>query len=136
MTQEGPILIFDGVCNICSFGVRTMLRADRQGIFRYAFGQGAVGRRLKAEHGLTEGDLENVTLIENGRAFVKSEAVLQVVRQLPFPWPLLGIFGLLPRGIRDPLYSLVARNRYRWFGQKTACFMPAPGHVGRFLDQP
>jgi len=95
-----------------------------------------VGRRLKAEHGLTEGDLENVTLIEDGRAYVKSDAVLQVVRQLPFPWPLIGVFSLLPRPIRDPLYSLVARNRYRWFGRKTACFAPSAEHADRFLDRP
>lgn len=134
--QQGPILIFDGVCNICSFGVRTILRADRQGLFRYAFGQGPVGRRLKADYGLTEGDLENVALIEDGRAYVKSDAVLRVVRRLPYPWSLLRVFGLLPRSVRNPLYSLVARNRYRWFGKRTACFMPAPEHEKKFLDHP
>ena len=135
MTRDRPILIFDGVCNICSFGVRIMLRADRVGLYRYAFGQGEVGGALKAAHGLPHGDLENVTLIEDGRAYVKSEAVLRIVRRLPFPWPLLGILRILPRFLRDPLYSLVARNRYRWFGRRNACFSPAPEHMARFLDR-
>jgi predicted DCC family thiol-disulfide oxidoreductase YuxK len=136
MKNGAPILIFDGVCNICSFGVQTMLRADKRGIFRFAFGQGEKGSALKAAYGLPPGDLESVALIDSGRCYSKSDAVLEVVRRLPFPWPLLGIFRIVPKFLRDPLYSLVARNRYRWFGRRQSCFMPAPEHRARFVDEP
>ncbi|MGE0152481.1 MAG: thiol-disulfide oxidoreductase DCC family protein [Reyranellaceae bacterium] len=136
MASEAPVLIFDGVCNICSLGVRLMLRADRKGVFRFAFGQGEKGGALKASYGLPRGDLESVALVVNGRCFAKSDAVLEVARRLPFPWPLLGIFRIVPRGWRDPLYSLVARNRYRWFGIRQSCFAPSPEHRARFIDQP
>jgi predicted DCC family thiol-disulfide oxidoreductase YuxK len=136
MASEAPILIFDGVCKICSFGVQTMLRADKRGIFRFAFGQGEKGSALKAAYGLPKGDLESVTLIDNGLCWSKSDAVLEVCRRLPFPWPLLTVFKIVPKFIRDPLYSLVARNRYRWFGRRESCFAPTPEHRARFIDDP
>jgi|CXWL01.1.fsa_nt_gi predicted DCC family thiol-disulfide oxidoreductase YuxK len=136
MAKEAPILIFDGVCNICSFGVGIVLRADKQGVFRFAFGQGERGSALKEAYGLPKGDLENVTLIEDGRYYTKSDAVIEVVRRLPFPWPLLSIFKIVPKFLRDPLYSLVARNRYRWFGIRQSCFVPAPEHLSQFVDKP
>ncbi len=136
MASEAPILIFDGVCNICSFGVGIVLRADSKGVFRFAFGQGERGAVLKEAYGLPKGDLESVTLIENGRCYSKSDAVIEVVRRLPFPWPLLAVFKIVPKFLRDPLYSLVARNRYRWFGKRETCFMPAPEHLSRFVDKP
>lgn len=136
MAKEAPILIFDGVCNICSFGVGIVLRADKQGLFRFAFGQGERGSALKAAYGLPKGDLESVTLIEDGRCYSKSDAVIEVVRRLPFPWPLLTVLKIVPKFLRDPLYSLVARNRYRWFGMRNSCFVPAPEHLSRFVDKP
>ncbi len=136
MAREAPILVFDGVCNICSFGVRIVLRADRDGVFRFAFGQGETGSALKQAYGLPEGDLENVVLIEDGRCYTKSDAVLEVARRLPLPWKLLLAFRIVPRALRDPFYSLVARNRYRWFGRRQDCFTPSPQHRARFLDQP
>lgn len=136
MASDAPILIFDGVCNICSFGVQIVLRADKHGVFRFAFGQGEKGSALKANYGLPQGDLENVALIVDGRCYTKSDAVLEVVRRLPFPWPLLLVFKIVPKFLRDPLYSLVARNRYRWFGVRQRCFAPLPEHRARFIDQP
>lgn len=131
----GPILIFDGVCNICAFGVGLVLRADRAGVFRYAFAQGAVGGALKTRHGLA-GDIESVTLVENGRVLAKSDAVLGVIRHLGWAWKPWLVLGLLPKSVRDRLYLFVARNRYRWFGKKTVCLMPPAGAMPRFLDRP
>lgn len=136
MADHAPLLIFDGVCNICSFGVKIVLRADKHGVFRFAFGQGEHGSALKTRYGLPKGDLENVTLIDGGRCYQKSDAVLEVVRRLPFPWPLLGVFRIVPKFLRDPLYSLVARNRYRWFGVRQSCFAPSAEHRARFIDAP
>lgn len=137
LEQGGPILVFDGVCNICAFGVGVVLRRDREGVFRFAFGQGAVGRSLKQRHGLDPDNLQDVTLIEGGRAYTKSTAALRVLDRLPAgPWKALRILWLLPPFLRDPLYMLVARNRYRLFGRKKACFLPPPEAMARFLDKP
>src|SRR5262245_66675707 len=130
-----PVLIFDGVCNICSFCVEIVLKNDRAGVFDFAFAQGARGGALKRAHGMNEA-LDTVTVVDGDRVYIKSDAALYVARRLPFPWPLLGVFGILPRGWRDALYNIVARNRYKWFGKKTACYAPPPSALARFLDTP
>jgi predicted DCC family thiol-disulfide oxidoreductase YuxK len=111
------------------------LRYDRAGIFRFAFAQGPVGHALKAEFGLTPGDLENVALIEDAKCYVKSTAALKVLDRLPGPWQLLRVLWLVPRPVRDFLYGLVARNRYRLFGKRQTCLAPTPQQRRLFLDQ-
>lgn len=130
-----PVLIFDGVCNICSFGVEIVLKNDRDGIFDFAFAQGARGGALKRQHGMTEA-LDTVTVVDGDKVYIKSDAALYVARRLPFPWPLLGGFAILPRAWRDALYNIVARNRYTWFGKKSACYVPPQAALTRFLDKP
>ena len=76
---------------------------------------------------------DSVVLVEVGRVFTRSDAALRIVRRLTFPWPLLWGFGPVPRVIRDAVYDVVARNRYRWFGTRDSCLLPAPGYVDRFL---
>ena len=133
--SEPPVLIFDGLCNICGFGVQKVLRYDRAGIFRFAFAQGPVGHRLKAQYGLTPGDLENVALIADGQCYVKSTAALKVLDRLPGPWRMMRVLWLVPRPIRDFFYGLIARNRYRLFGKRKACLTPTPQQRALFLDQ-
>ncbi len=130
-----PVLIFDGVCNICSFGVEIVLKNDRDGVFDFAFAQGAHGGALKRAHGMTEA-LDTVTVVDGERVYIKSDAALYVAGRLPFPWPLLQCFAIVPRAWRDRLYNIVARNRYKWFGQKSACYVPPPDALARFLDKP
>ena len=133
--SAAPVIVFDGVCNICSFGVQKVLKHDRDGIFRFAFAQGPVGSALKTQYGLTPGDLENVALIADAQCYTKSTAALKVLDRLPGPWRVMRAFWLVPRPIRDFLYSIVARNRYRWFGKRDACMVPSAEQRCRFLDQ-
>ena len=79
--------------------------------------------------------MDTFVLIEDGVAYTRSTAALKVAARLTFPWPLCGIFWLVPRMIRDAAYEVIARNRYRWFGQQTQCRLPSPELAGRFLDQ-
>ena len=130
-----PVLIFDGVCNICSFGVEIVLKNDRDGVFDFAFAQGAHGGALKRAHGMTEA-LDTVTVVDGERVYIKSDAALYVAGRLPFPWPLLRCLAIVPRAWRDRLYNVVARNRYKWFGQKSACYVPPQDALARFLDKP
>lgn len=129
-----PIVLFDGVCNLCNRSVRHIIRNDPQGRFRMASLQSEVGRRLAAEHRLDASDMNTVVLIERGKVYTKSDAALGIMRRLRgasrFAWPL----RFVPRAVRDAAYDLVSRNRYRWFGRRDECMVPGPGIQERFLD--
>jgi predicted DCC family thiol-disulfide oxidoreductase YuxK len=128
------IVIFDGVCNLCSWSVRFIVRRDPEGRFRFAALQSDAGQRLLEEHGLDPGNMETVLLIKQGKMFARSDAALEIARELRGLWKVLAVFRIVPRGLRDWAYSVVARNRYRWFGKQEACLVPSEELRGRFLD--
>jgi len=127
------ILLFDGVCNLCHGAVRFLVQRDPAGQIAFAPLQSPVGRKLLRENGLAENRLEAVVLVQDGRAYVGSEAILRALRHLRAPWPLLSAGLVLPKALRDSLYRVIAGNRYRWFGRKDACPVPTPEQRARFL---
>lgn len=129
-----PVVLFDGVCNLCNGWVGFVVRRDPHMRFRFASLQSDFGAGVMARHGLPPDYLGSILLLENGELFVKSDAVLRIVRGLRPPWPLLGMLMVVPRAIRDVVYDWVARNRYRWFGKREACMLPSPENAGRFLS--
>lgn len=133
--SDGPIVLFDGVCNLCNGFVQFVLRheRDREPRLRFAALQSTVGSELLTAHGLDPASLDSVVLIEGGTARTCSDAVLGVLRHLRAPWRLARIFGVLPRFVRDAGYRVVARSRYRLFGKKDACPMPTAELRTRFL---
>ncbi len=132
--SQSMILLFDGVCNLCQGSVRFVLERDRAGLFQFASLQSPKGKDLLEQHGLPTDELSHMVLIEEGRAYIRSTAVLRTARRLSGLWPLLYAFILVPRFLRDPLYDWVASNRYRWFGRQDACMIPTPELRSRFLD--
>ncbi len=129
-------IIFDTDCVLCSGMVHFVLRHERAPTIRFVGAWSVTGLGLAAEHGLSRADLnETYLVIENGRGFIKSEAGLVVARHLRVPWSWLGVLRLVPRPIRDGAYSIIARQRYRWFGRKPQCFLPPPGMTDRFVDR-
>jgi len=131
---QAAVIVFDGVCALCSRWVRFLLRFDRAGRYRFAAMQGAHGRQLLAAHGLDPDDPMSFLLLDGGRAWTDSDAIVQVLRGLGGPWRLLAAIRVLPRAWRDVAYRALARNRYRWFGRHDACFLPTPEQAWRFLD--
>lgn len=129
MTDE-RIVLFDGVCNLCNGFVQFVLKRDPRGRFRFASLQSDSARQLLGP----DGPRETIVLLEAGKMYVRSAAALRIARGLRFPWPLLVIFAVIPRPLRDRLYDWVARNRYRWFGKRDACMLPTPQMRGRFLE--
>lgn len=128
------ILLFDGTCNFCNGTVNFLIPRDRRGRLRFAALQSELGRRLLTEHGLPiRDDPESMVYIEGGRALERSDAALALCRHLDGGWPLLRAFRIVPRCLRDAVYRLVARNRYRWFGRTEACVLPTPERARRFL---
>jgi predicted DCC family thiol-disulfide oxidoreductase YuxK len=128
-----PIVLFDGVCNLCNGSVQFILKRDSQARFRFASLQSEAGRSLLVQHGLDPEALSSVVVIEGGRVWQESSAALRIARHLPGLWKLLRVFLVIPRPLRDAVYRLIARNRYRWFGKTETCWLPTPELKGRFL---
>ena len=132
--NDGPIVLFDGVCNVCSRLVRFVIAHDPPPArFRLAALQSDAGRRLLRAHGLREDDLDTFVLIEDGRALVRSTAALRLVALLGPPWSLLAALRVVPRPLRDRAYTWIARNRYKWWGKRDTCMIPTPDVRSRFL---
>ena len=129
-----PVVLFDGVCNFCESSVRFIIDRDPEGTFRFASLQSEGGGRLARRHGAEPDELNTMMLIEDGMLYTRSTAALRIARRLRLPWRLARIFLAIPAPMRDPIYNLIAANRYRWFGRKDECMIPTPDVRQRFLD--
>ncbi len=133
-TLQAPILLFDGVCNLCSSSVQWVLKHDRRGIFRFAPLQSRLAQELLTRHAYTGGELGTVVLVADGRLYTHSDAVLELLRRIGGGWQLFYIGKLIPPFLRNAAYNLVARYRYRWFGKQETCWLPRPEWSDRFPD--
>ncbi|MBI2487857.1 MAG: thiol-disulfide oxidoreductase DCC family protein [Deltaproteobacteria bacterium] len=132
--QNNSIILFDGVCNLCSGIVLFTIRRDPQGIFKYAPLQSETGKSLLKQFGLPIDDFDSFVLVEGNKYYQKSTAVLRVAKRIRGLWPLIYLFIIVPRPIRDFIYDIVAKNRYRWFGKKEECLIPTPDIKSRFFE--
>ena len=128
-----PVILFDGVCNLCNGFVQFVIARDHRARFSFASLQSDAAKRLAVQVGSADGR-ESIVLLENGRAFTQSTAALRVIRALGFPWTFAYALIIVPRPLRDWAYAVVARNRYRWFGKRQVCMVPTPDLKRRFLD--
>lgn len=132
-TMAHPIVLFDGVCNLCNGSIQFLIKRDRQAHFRFASLQSGTGQKLQADLGMDPQALDSVILVEGDRWYKESDAALRIARNLPGAWKLLTAFRIVPRPLRDAVYWWIARNRYRWFGKAETCWLPTPELRGRFL---
>ena len=115
------IILFDGVCNFCDGTVRFIAKRDSNKIFKFAPLQSRTAQEFLKKFGLRTGDFDTMVLVEGDRVCTKSSAFLEITRRLGKLWPVLYVFKVVPRPIRDWVYGVIAQNRYRWFGRKDAC---------------
>lgn len=128
-------IVFDTDCVLCSAWVRFLLKHERGDVFQFASSRKPVGLGLARDNGLSPEDLDLTYLVlRDGAALTKSDAGLALFAALKAPWPLLRVLRFVPRGVRDWIYDIVARNRLNWFGQKTDCLLPSPAQRDKFLD--
>jgi len=133
--EAGPIILFDGACELCSRSVAFVVRRDPEGRFRFAAIQSPAGRALLERHGLaTEGEDASVILLERGRVLMRSDAALTIARGLRSPWHLLHLLHWVPRPLRDLGYAFVARIRYRIWGRDETCVLPTSELHSRILS--
>ncbi len=132
-----PLILFDGVCNLCESTVHFVVRRDRNKQFRFASLQSEAAEDLLSSHQYDFGTLSSVLLIADDEMYRKSRAALQIVRRLDGAWPLLYyVFFWVPKFIADPVYDFIANRRYRWFGMKSECWIPDDDLRERFIDEP
>jgi predicted DCC family thiol-disulfide oxidoreductase YuxK len=127
------IILFDGVCNLCNSSVQFIMKRDPLAKFQFASLQSEIGQKLLRQHGLNQ-DLNSFILIEDEIVYIKSSAALRVCMNLNGLWRYLSIFRIIPPAIRDYIYVIIAKNRYKWFGKQETCMLPTPDMKKRFLD--
>src|SRR6218665_1524711 len=120
--QPETTVLFDGVCNLCSGAVQFIIKRDPSANIKFASLQSPYGQQQLLQAGLNRESLQTIIFIDGDKVYQRSDAALQVARKLTGGWPLLYGFILVPRFIRDGVYDLIARYRYRWFGKKEACW--------------
>ncbi len=127
------ILFFDGVCNLCNGFVDFLVRADRHTVIHLASLQGPTAKKLLASRLVVE--MQSVVLNDDGQVFTGAEAVGRVFQKLPLPYRVLALILWVPRPMGDAIYNWVARNRYRWFGQRSTCRLPTEAEKSHFLPE-
>jgi predicted DCC family thiol-disulfide oxidoreductase YuxK len=148
-SPEGPVILFDGQCNLCHSAVNFIIARDHTaanpqaalGVFRFAPLQGDSAKALMKECAIPQAQIDSLTstqsgsfvLIDAGRYYFRSDAALEVARKLPGLWRYLTWLRVIPRPVRDGLYQLLGRYRYRLFGQRPLCLLPSPAVRQRFL---
>lgn len=133
MTDKS-IILFDGVCNVCNGFVNFLIPRDAKNKFQFGSLQSLKVKELLKQYHYDADDISTVILIENNKLYPQSTAVLKIFRQMSGAWPWLYAFIIIPKPIRDFLYQLIARNRYKLFGKKDACMIPTPELKAKFID--
>lgn len=132
--NEQPVILFDGICNFCNGAVNFTIRRNKKNDILFAPLQSEKGQALLKQYSLPFKEMESFVFIENGKAYQRSTAALKVCRHLNSLWPVCYGLIIVPKFIRDGIYNWIAKNRYKWFGQKDSCMIPTPEIKARFLQ--
>ena len=130
---ERAIVFFDGVCNLCSGAIQFVLLRDRKKYFKFAALQSDFAKQQLGKFNIDMVGSNSVFLLENGKLYSKSTAALRIAKHLSGLWPSLASLLIIPKFIRNGVYDVIARNRYKWFGKKESCWLPTPELQSRFL---
>lgn len=132
--MDKKIVLFDGVCNLCSSTVQFILKHDKKNQFQFGSLQGEFGQAMLRKYELSTSEFNSFMLLEGETLYSKSTGALRMLKHLGGWWKLGYAFIIVPKFIRDFVYNLIARNRYRWFGKKNECWLPRPEWKQKFLD--
>ncbi|MCB0516680.1 MAG: thiol-disulfide oxidoreductase DCC family protein [Chitinophagales bacterium] len=135
--STSPILLFDGVCNLCNGVVQFVLKNEAENSERpllFASLQSQFGQQILQSHNLPTDSFKSFVLLDNNQLYFRSSAAFRLCKYLKFPWSWLSVLQIIPTFLRDSVYQFVSDNRYRWFGKKEQCWIPTPELKSRFLD--
>ena len=132
--ENKSIILFDGICNLCNSSVQFIIKRDKKQRFLYASLQSDAAQSILLQFQLKNNDFNSIILVENGNIYKKSTAILKITKNLNSIWKLSYAFIIIPKFIRDFVYTVIANNRYKWFGKKETCMVPTKEIAIRFLD--
>jgi predicted DCC family thiol-disulfide oxidoreductase YuxK len=131
--MNGPVLLYDGTCILCSRGVRYVLQYEKKPLIRFVTIQSREGADLAKAHDIKPTDPATFLFVENGKALKKSTAALAVLKHVGGPARIFSLGAVLPLSLRDAVYNILARNRFKWFGRSDVCIMPDTKTRHRFV---
>jgi len=132
-TISNSIILFDGICNLCSNSVKFIIRHDKKNKFKFGSLQSDSAKKLLEPYHLPLEELNSFVLLENGKIYLRSRAVLRIASRLDGVWKLSAVLYIFPSFISDAVYNLVAKYRYRVFGKRDTCMIPTPELESRFI---
>ncbi|MFT5077074.1 MAG: putative DCC family thiol-disulfide oxidoreductase YuxK [Flavobacteriaceae bacterium] len=133
MTRKHKIILFDGVCNLCNSSVNFVIKKDKNDVFRFAALQSEIGKQYINKFNIDPSQTDSIILIDGDKHYIKSTAALNVTKSLKGGYPLLYAFIIVPKFIRNWVYDVIAKNRYKWYGEKESCMIPTPELKSKFL---
>lgn len=133
-TEHKMLVLFDGVCNFCNASINFIIRHDKNDHFRFLPLQSPTGKQLLQQFQMDHQPMNSIVLMEHTKLYRKSTAILRIAKKLNGLYPLLYALIIIPAFIRDPVYDLIARNRYKWFGKKERCMVPTPEVKQKFIS--
>jgi len=133
--RSHPVILFDGVCNLCSGAVQFIIKHDRKKLFRFASLQSKFGEEVMKHFDLPVDQYNSFILLEKEKIYTRSKGALKVAKKLNGLYFLLYAFIIVPRFIRDAVYNFIARKRYNWFGKKETCWIPTPELKNLFIEE-
>jgi len=135
LNSDHPIILFDGVCNFCNSIVNFIIKQDKENIFHFAALQSDADQRLLKEYNIPATGLNSFILIDGSKAYKSSTAGLRLYDKLPWYWKWTQVFWIVPQFIRDRIYNVIAKNRYKWFGKRDSCMIPTEDVKNRFIQE-
>ena len=132
-SKKRTIILFDGICNLCNASVRFILKHDNKNKFLFASLQSDAAHKLLLHFNYNNAKMMSIVLIDDNKVYDKSTAILKIGEKLGSPWRLFYFFIILPKGFRDFVYNIIAKNRYRWFGKKESCLIYGDEYKNRFI---
>jgi predicted DCC family thiol-disulfide oxidoreductase YuxK len=132
-TDKHPLLIFDGVCNLCEWLVIFIVKRDKRSKFRFVAAQSELGQQIQQRNDIDAIRDSSMILLKDGQIFTRSDAAIEIAKELDGPWTLLRVLAIFPRSLRDLVYTWIGNNRYKWFGFKNQCLLPTEELASRFI---
>jgi predicted DCC family thiol-disulfide oxidoreductase YuxK len=134
VNNDKPIVLFDGVCNLCNSVVQFIIKRDKKKQFLFASLQGKTGQEVLKKFNLPSADFDSFIVLEGDKVYTRSTAALHMLKKMSGGWKFLYGFIIVPRFIRNAVYDWIARNRYKWYGKRNECMIPTPDLKERFLE--
>lgn len=132
--KNKSVILFDGVCNLCNKSVKFIIKRDSKNQFLFASLQSDAAKTLLLQYNITNSSLESIILLKQGQVYRRSTAALKILRELNGFWSILYLFIIIPDFLRDPVYNLIAKKRYHWFGRTEDCMVPTRALKAKFLE--